>query len=252
MARRRSRRKGTPLPSTPNDPEPKPPPLPPNEARPLSRGQAALEDRQFQAVLAEYASLRKEIVATIDLQTKALQLFLFALAAVYGFLVQSREFAFLPMVGVVTTGFVSFYILQGRVVTALSHYVLEEIERKKIPALTGQIPAPAQEDQQQLLPIGWQHQYQSVYPEGGLRWFKIVWYWCIFGGLGFVPAVAYDLLILKHLLCAPSVWIEDTLWDHREPLSLIALSLLMVPTGIGVWLLISPRPRSKRVIEGSP
>ena len=106
----------------------------------MSKTSGIPRDSKLKAVLAEYNDCREEIKIRIQQRTRMTQFYIVGVSAIAGLAIQSGNF-FVMLVAPAYAIFIYAMFADTYFYTdSLAHYIMEEIELKKIPKILGPVP----------------------------------------------------------------------------------------------------------------
>lgn len=156
---------------------------------------------KLRALLAEYNTLRREILSRIRLQVTIMNIYLVFLPAFYWFVLTSRKFFLLLILGPIAGGFLALWVFEHRLIVLISTYILEEIEEKKLSELFAN-PFPNHPNWRLM---GWQH-YYGAHLLSIPRYVIALTVWLVL--IGILPSIAACLLVLSNNLLGPLSWMQ--------------------------------------------
>jgi hypothetical protein len=165
------------------------------------------EKNRLQVVLAEYTALRCEIIDKFRLQLQIYSIYASALLIFYG-LMFSYEFYDI-IIAIPFFSLVLFYriLWEQKVIRTLGEYIVDEIEKKKIPMLIGKINKnnkKGQESKYTDLWMGWEHFW--IYKRKKRPRYYTHSLFVLFPIFSVIPSILYNIFNI----CTSSVGIQLT------------------------------------------
>lgn len=179
------------------------------------------EQDKLNTVLKEYEALRSEIIKCSDRQLQLFYILMLILSAACGYIIAYRTFDILCIIPILISPFIFRYIWEQRNVEAISKYMKEEIEGKRIPSIVGYRCGENGKNYERYW-IGWQHYYEDIgiaSPHKHLALLLIVL-------ISFVPSIIYSILFI--ISPYTSISIQSSIATPLHILALIAYILLPI------------------------
>jgi len=179
---------------------------------------------ELEVVLAEYRTLRDEILRKFDLHLQIYSVYTSGLLVFYGLMFVHKVYDVITVVPFFALCFVLRILWEQSLIRKISEYILLEIERNKIPMLVGMVStSQSQNANYTNLWMGWQHFYAEK--TSGPKYYKHSML-VLFVLLSAAPAIIYNLYSIFGILTLLDVPIVTKLAVEIH-MFLLALNLML-------------------------
>jgi hypothetical protein len=153
-----------------------------------------LQELRLRALLAEYDSLKRELLQKFRHQLQLYYMLIIAVGALWGYVLTEKAYDVLLIMPLVGTAFGFRYIWEQYIINRIGDH-LRTLEADLIPSVIGLREIKAEVASGQLW-IGWEHYFMERFPNA--RFYKGT-IELLFAFVPTFPAVAYSMVIITDL-----------------------------------------------------